>query len=123
MALYYLPLLIRSDRYFVAKLESDAIAYNGESPEFNFVIYSENRVLAPLISIEDPGKIVLNQMAPSVRQDILLRECHVSLSKKGDDFQLLIRKSESFKVDPYYDGETGLKLDYSESQKRIILGY
>lgn len=123
MALYYLPLLIRSDRYFVAKLESDAIAGSRENTEFNFVVYAENRVLSPLISMEDPGKIVLNQMAPSVRQDILLRECHVSLLKKDGGFELLIRKSDSFKVDSFYDAETGLKLDYLESQKRIILGY
>lgn len=123
MALYYLPLLVRSDRYFVAKLESDAILGNRETTAFNFVVYAEDRVVAPLISIEDPGKIVLNQMAPSVRQDILLKECHISLVKNDNGFELLIRKSNAFKVDPYYDSESGLQLDYSESQKRIILGY
>ena len=101
MALYYLPLLVRSDRYFVAKLESDTILGNRETTAFNFVVYAEDRVVAPLISIEDPGKIVLNQMAPSVRQDILLKECHISLVKKENGFELLIRKSNAFKVDPF----------------------
>jgi hypothetical protein len=123
MALYYLPLLIRSDRYFVAKLESDAIAGNRDKTEFNFVVHAGDRVPAPLISIEDPGKIVLSQMAPSDKQDILLSECHLSLVKNGDSFELLIRKSETFKVDPYYDEESGLRLDYSAGQKRITLGY
>jgi len=123
MGLYYLPLLIRSDRYFVAKLESDAIPGNRERTEFNFVTYADDRVLAPLISLEDPGKIVLNQMAPSDQQDILLKECHISLVKNNNSFELLIRKSDAFKVDTYYDEESGLRLDYSAGQKRIILGY
>jgi hypothetical protein len=123
MALYYLPLLIRSDRYFVAKLESDSIPGNRERTEFNFVAHADDRVLAPLITIEDPGKIVINQMAPSDKQDILLNECHISLVKKDNSFELLIRKSNTFKVDPYYDEESGLRLDYSASQKRITVGY
>src|SRR5258706_9228197 len=123
MALYYLPVLIRSDRYFVAKLESDAIPGNRERTEFNFVGFADDRVLVPLISIEDPGKIVLNQMAPSDRQDIPLRECRVSLLKKDDSFELLIRRNDTFKVDSFYDEASGLRLDYSPSQKRIILGY
>ncbi|TMI70697.1 MAG: hypothetical protein E6H09_15620 [Bacteroidetes bacterium] len=123
MALYYLPVLIRSDRYFVAKLQSDAIPGNRDCTEFNFVTYAEDRVLAPLISIEDPDRIVLNQMAPSDRQDVLLKECHVSLVKREDGFELLIRKNSVFKVEPFYDAATGLRLDYSTSQKRIILGY
>ena len=60
MALYYLPVLIRSDRYFVSKLESDSIPGNRDHTEFNFVAYADDRVLAPLISLEDPGRIVLN---------------------------------------------------------------
>ena len=123
MGLYYLPVLIRSDRYFVAKLESDSIPGNREKTEFNFVTYVDDRVLAPLMSIEDPSKIVLNQMAPSDGQDILLKECHVSLVKNAGSFELLIRKNSTFKVDTYYDEESGLRLDYSASQKRIILGY
>jgi hypothetical protein len=123
MALYYLPLLIRSDRYFVAKLESDTIPGNRESIEFNFVAHADDRVLAPLITIEDPGKIVLNQMAPSDNQDILLKECHVSLVKNDNDFDLLIKKSEAFKVDAFSDEASGLRLDYSADQKRITLGY
>jgi hypothetical protein len=123
MALYYLPLLIRSDRYFVAKLESDTIPGNREHTEFNFVAYADDRVLAPLISIEDPDKIVLNQMAPSDRQDIPLKECHISLVKHENSFELLVRKNNAFKVDTYYDEESGLRLDYSASQKRVILGY
>ena len=41
MALYYLPVLIRSDRYFVAKLESDSIPGNREKTEFNFVAFAD----------------------------------------------------------------------------------
>ncbi|MGZ8516466.1 MAG: hypothetical protein ACXWWD_03905, partial [Chitinophagaceae bacterium] len=77
----------------------------------------------PLITIEDPGKIVLNQMAPSDRQDILLRECHISLRKTGDDFELLIRKANGFLVESFYDEATGLRLDYSAEQKRISVNY
>jgi hypothetical protein len=123
MALYYLPLLIRSDRYFVARLESDAIAGNREKTEFNFVAHSDDRVLTPLITIEDPGKIVLNQMAPSDRQDILLKECRISMVKHADGYDLVIRKSDTFGVEPFYDEESGLRLDYSADQKRITVGY
>ncbi|MBK5271120.1 MAG: hypothetical protein JJE22_08915, partial [Bacteroidia bacterium] len=134
MALYYLPLLIRSDRYFIARLEDSGLqefqheSMNNE-PDFNFVVNAEDRVLTPLLTIEDPSKIVLNQMAPSHRQDIPLRECHVSLVKKeeapgvkGNAFELLIRKSNSFMVDPFKDEETGIQLDYSADQKRISIG-
>ncbi len=123
MALYYLPLLIRSDRYFITKLDSDAVAGNREETEFNFVAHADDRVMTPLITIEDPGKIVLNQMAPSDKQDILLRECHISLRKIGDDFELLIRKANSFLVESFYDETTGLRLDYSAEQKRISVNY
>ena len=129
MALYYLPLLIRSDRYFVAKLDHDAVTGNREETEFNFVAYADDRVMTPLITIEDPGKIVLNQMAPSdpqdpaSKQDILMRECHISLIKKGNDFELLIKKANSFSVEPFNDEGTGLRLDYSAEQKRISVNY
>ncbi|MDP4261495.1 MAG: hypothetical protein Q8941_03080 [Bacteroidota bacterium] len=123
MALYYLPLLIRSDRYFIAKLESDAIPGNRERREYNFVVPADDRVLAPLITIEDPGKVALNQMAPSDLQDILLKECHISLVRQENGFDLQIRKSDSFGVDAFYDEESGLRLDYSTDQRRIILGY
>jgi hypothetical protein len=63
MALYYLPVLIRSDRYFVARLEHSNKLI--QETDFNFVVHAEDRVLTPLLTIEDPGKIVLNQMAPS----------------------------------------------------------
>ena len=60
MALYYLPLLIRSDRYFVARLEHSLRQAQGDNnqcePDFNFVVYAEDRVLTPLLTIEDPGK-------------------------------------------------------------------
>lgn len=123
MALYYLPLLIRSDRYFVAKLESDTIPGNRDNTEFNFVAHADDRVHTPLITIEDPGKIVLNQMAPSDRQDILLKECHVSLVKTENSFDLVIKKNGAFKVEPFYDEATGIRLDYSAEQKRITVGY
>lgn len=123
MALYYLPLLIRSDRYFITKLDSDAVVGNREETEFNFVAHADDRVVTPLITIEDPGKIVLNQMAPSDKQDILLRECHISLQKTGNDFELLIKKANAFSVQPFYDEETGLRLDYSAEQKRISVNY
>ncbi len=137
MALYYLPLLIRSDRYFVARLEHDNNDEEGpETParpvdgDFNFVVHAEDRVLTPLLTIEDPGKIVLNQMAPSDRQDIPLRECHISLVKKarmsegqGNAFELLIRKSTTLVVESFQDEETGLRLDYFADQKRISVGF
>lgn len=118
MALYYLPVLIRSDRYFVARLEQN----NSEETDFNFVVYAEDRVLTPLLTIEDPGRIVLNQMAPSDKQDIPLKECHISMQKRGEDFDLIIKKSSSFVVEPFQDEETGLRLDYSADQSRISLG-
>lgn len=123
MALYYLPVLIRSDRYFVAKLDSDAEPGFREEIDFNFVAHADDRVMTPLITIEDPGKVVLNQMAPSDRQDILLKECHISLVKKGRDAELLIKKANSFSITPFYDEETGLRLDYSNEQKRVLLNY
>lgn len=123
MALYYLPLLIRSDRYFVAKLDNDNVPGNREEIEFNFVANADDRVMTPLITIEDPGKIVLNQMAPSDNQDILLRECHISLIKRNNAFELLIKKANGFSVEPFYDEESGLRLDYSAGQKRISVNY
>ena len=124
MALYYLPLLVRSDRYFVARLEHDRQNINhNDDPDFNFVVHAEHRVLTPILTIEDPSKIVLNQMAPSDRQDIPLRECYISLMKKENDFELLIRKSNAFVVEPFYDEETGVRLDYLADQKRISIGY
>lgn len=96
MALYYLPLLIRSDRFFVAKLDDDIVTGNREVTDFNFVIPTDDRVLTPLLTIEDPSRVVLNQMAPSDMQDILLKECHISLVKHGNDFELLIKKADAF---------------------------
>jgi len=122
MALYYLPVLIRSDRYFVARLENTPVSVQPET-DFNFVVHAEDRVLTPLLTIEDPGKIVLNQMAPSERQDIPLRECHISLKKEGNDFELLIRKNSVFAVESFYDEETGIRLDYSADQKRVSVGF
>jgi hypothetical protein len=130
MALYYLPLLIRSDRYFVARLEQDNYNRNYEETpvrpagaDFNFVVHAEDRVLTPLLTIEDPAKIVLNQMAPSDRQDIPLRECHISVIRTGNDFELLIRKSNTLVVEPFEDKESGIRLDYSADQKRISVGF
>lgn len=123
MALYYLPLLIRSDRFFVAKLDDDTITGNREEIDFNFVAHADDRILTPLLTIEDPSRVVLNQMAPSEMQDILLKECHISLARHGNDFELVIKKADSFLVDPYYDEETGIRLDYSADQKRISVGY
>lgn len=121
MALYYLPVLIRSDRYFVARLEQ--AVKNIPETDFNFVVHAEDRVLTPLLTIEDPGKIVLNQMAPSDRQDIPLRECHISLKKEGNDFELIIKKNSAFIVEPFSDEESGLRLDYSAEQKRVSVGF
>jgi len=123
MALYYLPLLIRSDRYFVSKLESDRISGNLESIAYNFVAPSDDRVLSPLLTIEDPSKVSLSQMAPSDNQDILINECKLSMRKDGDDYVLLIQKAGSFSVEPFHDEESGLRLDYSAEQKRIRVGY
>ncbi|HVT86391.1 MAG TPA: hypothetical protein VHD35_14405, partial [Chitinophagaceae bacterium] len=69
MGLYYLPLLIRSDRYFIARLEKEEAASNKET-DYDFVVHAEDRVLAPLLTIEDPDKVVLNQMAPADLQDV-----------------------------------------------------
>lgn len=121
MALYYLPVLIRSDRYFVARLEH--INKGVRETDFNFVVHAEDRVLTPLLTIEDPGKIVLNQMAPSHMQDIPLRECHISLKKEGDDFELVIKKNSAFVVEPFFDEESGVRLDYSADQKRVSVGF
>lgn len=134
MALYYFPILIRSDRYFIARLERsfqqaclpDKQVQTGklqEEMDFNFVVHAEDRVLTPLLTIEDPGKIVLNQMAPSDRQDIPLRECHISLQKEGEDFELVIKKNAGLVVEPFYDEGTGLRLDYSADQRRITVGF
>lgn len=154
MALYYLPILIRSDRYFVTRLEhffskenmekndlgsvnewgryapgknnvKDAAVpgSNQQIADFNFVVHAEDRVLTPLLTIEDPGKIVLNQMAPSDRQDIPLSECHLSLQKITDGFELIIKKENSFSVEPFYDEESGLRLDYSADTRRVLLGF
>jgi hypothetical protein len=123
MALYYLPVLIRSDRYFIARLDSDANRNYLQEADFNFVIPAEDRVLSPLLTIEDPFRIVLNQMAPSDKQDVPLRECHISLQKNGSDFRLLIRRNSTLVVEPFYDAETGIRLDHQQSQKRISVGY
>ncbi|MCB9056292.1 MAG: hypothetical protein H6549_10570 [Chitinophagales bacterium] len=141
MNLYYLPVLIRSDRYFVTRLEdktkrrstlSDTNKYlpgiadendpaSGQE-DFNFVIPSEDRVLNPLLTIEDPEKITLVQIAPSEMQDIPLHECRITMQKKENGFELLIRKSDEFHVEPFFDPVTGIKLDYSAESKRILLG-
>ncbi len=123
MTLYYLPLLIRSDRYFVAKLDNDADTGNREELEYNFVANADDRVVTPLISFDDPDKIVLNQMSPSGHQDIPLRECHISFRKNGNDFEVLITRAGSFMVQPFYDEESGLCLTYSSAQKRVAVTY
>lgn len=118
MAIYYLPTLIRSDRYFITRLE----AVPKVLPDFNFVVSAEDRVLTPLLSLEDPDKISLNQLAPSSLQDIPLRECTVSLQKTTAGFELLIQKTGHFTVNPFHDEETGLRLDYMEAQKKLSVG-
>ena len=62
MALYYLPLLVRSDRYFISRLEMNNLKKNSEEVDYNFVVYAEDRVMIPLLTIEDPDKVVMNQM-------------------------------------------------------------
>ena len=131
MSLYYLPLLIRSDRYFIARLDKALFTLNDETPtgpinpgrDFNFIAPADDRVLTTLITIEDPSRVTLNQMGPSDKQDIPLRECHISLVKGENGFELLIRKNSSFHIEPFQDEETGLRLDYSAEQKRISVGY
>jgi hypothetical protein len=121
MALYYLPLLIRSDRYFVARLEQSIPGLDETS--YNFVIPAEDRVQTPLLTIEDPEHTIMNQMAPTGEQDIPLKECHLSLVKNDEGYDLLIKKNPGFVVEPYHDEETGIRLDHSTDQKRICLGY
>lgn len=118
MALYYLPCLIRSDRYFVTRLEPG----QKNEPDFNFVIGANDRILTALLTLEDPGRIILTQLAPQEGQDIPLNECRISLSRCGDELELLFRRSHGFAVDPFVDEETGVRLDYSGGQKRISLG-
>lgn len=118
MTLYYLPCLIRSDRYFITRLDQD----KKENPDFHFVIPAAERVHTPVLTIEDPDKVVLTQMAPSSLQDIPVRECHISLHKTESGFELLIRRSHEFGYEAFEDKETGLLLDYSKSQKRITVG-
>lgn len=124
MSLYYLPVLIRSDRYFVTRLETKTPAGSGTlaSPDFNFVIPAEDRVFTPMLTLEDPGRLVLNQMAPTGRQDIPLQECHLSIQKTPAGFELRIRRTGSFAVDAFYDEETGIKLDYSAASGRVLVG-
>jgi len=123
MALYYLPVLIRSDRYFVTRLEQDSRRKQESVDDFNFVVHAADRVFTPLLTIEDPARIALNQMAPCERQDVPLKECHISLQKTGNGFRLLIKKSTTFVVEKMEDEETGLRLDYSAEQRRITVGY
>jgi hypothetical protein len=123
MALYYLPLLIRSDRYFVTRLEQQSRKKTEVIEDFNFVVHAADRVLTPLLTIEDPAKIALNQMAPCERQDIPLRECHISLKRTSAGFKLLIKKSTTFIVEKFDDEESGIRLDYLAEQKRITVGY
>ena len=123
MALYYLPLLIRSDRYYIAKLDSDSLPGNREETDFNFVIPADERVMIPIVTLEDPARVVMNQMAPSDRQDIPLQECRFSLRRTGNDVELLIEKTGSFGVDSSYDDELGIRLDYTEAARRIQLSY
>jgi len=154
MALYYLPVLVRSDRYFVARLEEQSKrqvqdhvnrqeemsrfspmetpvtpsqTQNGTREivreDFNFVIPAEDRVLAPILTFEEPGKISINQMTRSEWQDIPLSECTLFLRKSGFGFELIIRKSSTLEVKTFLDKESGLSLDYSSATKRITLGY
>jgi len=118
MGLYYLPCLVRSDRYYIARLEPGL----RDQPDFNFVINAADRVLTPLLTIEDPQRIVLNQMAPTGQQDIPLNECHLSMHRTSKGYELKIRKNNGLRVDAYHDEETGIRLDHLSEQKRIILG-
>ncbi len=123
MALYYLPLLIRSDRFYIAKLDSDAPDGNRQETDFNFVIPADERVMIPIITLEDPYKVVMNQMAPSDKQDIPLQECSFSLQKTGDDVELMIERTGQFTVAANNDAASGFRLDYTEAVKRIQLSY
>lgn len=123
MGLYYLPVLIRSDRYFIAKLDDDAVAGNREEVDFNFVAPADDRVISPLITIEDPAKVVLTQMAPSGKQDIPLRECSISLAEHTDGVEILIKKAGAFSAAESVVTASGLRLDYSAMQKKVSLNY
>ena len=126
MSLYYIPLLVRSDRYFVVGLEPGASRKSTGPdwvPDFNFVIPSQDRVFTPLVTIEEPGKTVFNQMAPSGKQDIPLRECHISVLKTDTGFELRFRKQGHLTVEEFQDDESGLRLVYSGDHKRISLGF
>ena len=120
MSLYYLPILIRSDRYFISRLEQ--VSEGSDEVNYNFVIPADDRVLTPLITLEDPARTIMNQMAPNGGQDIPLKECHLSLVRNSSGYELFIKKSQDFAVEAYQD-EFGLRLDYSSDQRRICLGY
>ncbi len=118
MALYYLPCLIRSDRYFITRLGPGTTI----DPDFNFVVYAEDRILTPLLTLEDIGRILITQVAPSGRQDIPLSECRLSLEKREGETVLLIRPGQPFSVEQAAEPGGGLRLDYSPAQKRVSVG-
>jgi hypothetical protein len=45
------------------------------------------------------------------------------LQQKGNDVELLITKTSNFSLQPFADHEKGIRLDYSDSQRRICLNY
>ena len=93
MSLFYFPLLIRNDRYYVARLDDDSQPENREEIDFNFVIYAQDRTSTPLLSIENLKNAVINQMrADTPHQDVHLQDCDLSMQKlSATSFELLIK--------------------------------
>ena len=91
MALYYLPSLVRSDRYFLLpswnRIQSPA---TGNKPNSTSWIYADDRVLAPLL----PWKTLTGSCSTRWRlpdqRDIPLRECQLSMVKREGGYELLI---------------------------------
>ena len=125
---YYLPIFLIPPviGILLPKWESDTVPGRpGRRAAFNFCRIRWWQSAGSLISIEDPGKIVLNQMAHQTGKDILLKECHISLVKTGGSFWVVYSRKRFIQEarSVMYSEETGIRLDYSDSQKRVILGY
>lgn len=125
MSLFYFPVLIRNDRYFVARLDTDRVPQNREEIDFNFVIYVQERTSTPVLSIENCRHAVLNQMrADTPFQDIHLKDCELSLVKHDDqNFELLIKKTGNFICHSHHDLDSGLHLSEHKADDRIFLHY
>lgn len=125
MSLYYFPLLIRNDRYFVARLDDDSQPGNREELDFNFVIYAQDRTSTPVLSIENLKNAVINQMrADTIHQDVHLQDCELSMQKLGNDsFELVIKKTGAFSCQAFNDMESGIHFSQHRNDDRVFIHY